>query len=111
MAQWLFPEVERAEAERALFEALRGLSPFSAWPDDEIESAAAAVIDADMAFIQASGSDQGEVYDEVAAFKAIRQALKQVLGHRSGRQLGELTEYATEAWEAYLDAVGVIDWE
>jgi hypothetical protein len=110
MADMIFPNVERDDAERAIYGALRAIRALGDWTDEELIRAAKTFIDADLHYMSQAGVDRGEVYNEEKAYKEIRAALK-VSSKRPGRQVAELVEYAMEAWEAYLDAAGAIEWD
>ena len=102
--------IDRQEGEIALYGALRAIEALRPLGDDELRRAAAAVIEADIAYMRQAGVDKGAAYDEDAAFSASRCALSAALPKRQ-QYWDELADFAMEAWEVYLDAAGVIDWE
>lgn len=105
-----FPNIDREEGRIALQGALRAIEALRPLGDDELETAADAAIAADLNYMQKAGVDAGNVYDEDAAFTAIKKAIAAALPKR--REYWEdLTDFAMEGWEVYLDAAGVIDWE
>lgn len=106
----VFPNIDREEGGLALFGALRAVEGFRALPDEDLQCAAKAVIDADLAYMAKAGVDKGEVYDEDAAFLAIKRALATALPKRR-ENWDDLADFAMEAWEIYLDAAGVIEWD
>ena len=105
-----FPNIDREEGKTALFGALRAIEALRPITDEELNRAAEAVIAADLDYMTKAGVDRGEVYDEDAAFLAIKRALAAALPKRRG-DWDELADFAMEAWEIYLDAAGVIEWD
>lgn len=106
----VFPNIDREEGRVALQGALRAIEALRSLTDEELESAATAVIEADLEYMRRAGVDKGNVYDEDAAFAAIKKSIAAALPQRRA-QWEDLTDFAMEAWEIYLDAAGVIDWE
>lgn len=105
-----FLGIDRREGEFALFGALRAIEGLRSLGDEELHAAARTVVAADIAYMKKAGVDKGAAYDEDAAFLASKRALAAALPKRRA-YWDDLADFAMEAWEVYLDAAGVIDWE
>ena len=105
-----FPNIDREEGQLALYVALRAIEALRPLTDEELRLAANTAIDADMKYMAEAKVDRGAVYDEEAAFLAIKRAMAAALPQRRAHW-EDLADFAMEAWEVYLDAAGVIEWD
>ncbi|MGI6192317.1 MAG: hypothetical protein ACOYI3_01955 [Christensenellales bacterium] len=63
-------------------------------------------IQLDLSFMERTGVSDGEPYDEDAAFSFLKEGLKKKMP-----RMAYLAEDFADAWEAYLDGAGFIEWD
>ncbi|MGI6151186.1 MAG: hypothetical protein ACOYIR_04455 [Christensenellales bacterium] len=74
--------------------------------DEALRDFARTAIELDLEFMERTGVNDGELYDEDAAFSHLKSGLA-----KKNPRLAWLAEDFSEAWEEYLDNAGYIDWD
>jgi len=106
----LLRQIDKVEGCHAVFQAMRVIENFRALKDDELAAMVNCAIDADLTYMQQAGIDEGKAYDEDAAFSEITRALRRAYAN-DALSIDDFVEDYMEAWEVYLDSIGLIEWE
>ena len=93
-----------------LLEKFKTQGDFLIFGEEKLKTMVAALIEADAAYQKAAGVDQGEVYDDDAAYEFLHNAL----GARFPEDkmyLMRLCDDFLDYNEEYLEQAGLIEWE
>ncbi len=94
----------------AVYAGLRSIEGLRTIDDDTLRAMIDAAIAADIAYMENAGVEEGAPYDEDDAFSAISGALRKRFPARKALVASFVDDYL-EAWEVYLESVGLIEWD
>ncbi len=104
-------EFSAEERRKSVLEAFRDKGDFPAIMDEKtLESLLDAVIELDEAYMAESGANDGAVYDDDAAYDYMHAGLCGRFPDYRAYMMRFVEDYL-EYNEAYLESVGLIDWE
>jgi hypothetical protein len=104
-------EYDQAEAKRYILENFRKQGDFAEIMDEKtLEKMVGAVMAHDAAFMKAVGVEEGEVYDDDAAFDYMHEKMAAQFADYKMYMLRLVEDYL-DYNERYLDSLGLIDWE
>ena len=105
----MWEELDRAEAAKAVSQALCALPACKNLSPALVEEIAARAIDVDLGYMEKADVFSGEAYDEDEAYAALCKGLSAAFPKLSG--LDSLMDDYMEAFEIYLDSIGAIAWD
>ncbi|NLI53490.1 MAG: hypothetical protein GX417_04115 [Clostridiales bacterium] len=104
-------EYSEAEAKAYILGCFREQGDFAEVADDaQLEKMVSAVMAHDAAFMKQTGADEGEVYDDDAAYDYMYEKMTAQFPDFKTYMLRLVEDYMDYS-ERYLDSLGLIDWE
>ena len=103
-------EYSKADARSYIAAKFEQQGDFNILPKGVFEKMLDTVMDVDEVFMQESGVNDGEVYDDDKAFEYMMQKLQETFPEQKMYVMRFVEDYM-EYDEAYLESVGLIDWE
>ena len=103
-------EYSRADARTYIADKFDRQGDFNILPKDVFERMLDKVMDLDEAFMAQSGVNEGAVYDDDQAFDYMMKQLQEAFPEQKMYAMRFVEDYM-EYDEAYLESVGLIDWE
>lgn len=104
-------EYNEAEAKAYILNCFREQGDFAEIMDDAtLDKMVSAVMAHDAAFMKTSGADEGEVYDDDAAYDYMYEKMTAQFSEYKAYMLRLVEDYL-DYNERYLDSLGLIDWE
>ena len=104
-------EYNEQDAKAYILNCFREQGDFAEITDEKtLGEMVAAVMAHDAAFMKASGADEGEVYDDDAAYDYMHEKMSEQFADHKMYMLRLVEDYM-DYNERYLDSLGLIDWE
>ncbi len=104
-------EYSEVEAKAYILNCFREQGDFSEIVDEKtLDEMVSAVMALDAAFMKESGADEGEVYDDDAAYDFMHAKMSEQFAEQKMYMLRLVEDYM-DYNERYLDSLGLIDWE
>ena len=103
-------EYSRTDARAYIAGKFADQGDFNILPKDVFEKMLDKVMDLDEAFMDQSGVNDGLVYDDDQAFEYMMNGLQEAFPEQKMYAMRFVEDYM-EYDEAYLESVGLIDWE
>ena len=103
-------EYSKADARAYISGKFDQQGDFGILPKDMFEKMLDKVMDLDEAFMAQTGVNDGEVYDDDAAFEYMMKELQAAFPEQKMYAMRFVEDYM-EYDEAYLESAGLIDWE
>ena len=103
-------EYSRTDARAYIADKFAKQGDFSILPKDVFEKMLDTVMDLDEAFMDQAGVNDGAVYDDDKAFEYMMCELQTAFPEQKMYAMRFVEDYM-EYDEAYLESVGLIDWE
>ena len=103
-------EYSRADARAYIADKFDRQGDFNILPKDVFERMLDKVMDLDEAFMAETGVNDGQVYDDDQAFEYMMKGLQEAFPEQKMYAMRFVEDYM-EYDEAYLESVGLIDWE
>jgi len=104
-------EYDEAQAKAYILECFQEQGDFSEIADAKtMDEMVSAVMALDAAFMHESGADEGEVYDDDAAYDYLHERMMERFPDHKMYLLRFVEDYLDYS-ERYLDSLGLIDWE
>ena len=103
-------EYSRAEAWAYIAGKFAEQGDFNIFSKDVFEKMLDKVMDLDDAFMDQSGVNDGQAYDDDQAFEYMMQGLQEAFPEQKMYAMRFVEDYM-EYDEAYLESAGLIDWE
>ena len=96
------------DAAQALSKKLAKHPAFASLAEQEREQAVLALVQLDLRFMEDTGVDRGEPYDEDAGFNFLVKGLKRTFPALDAEAAADAF---TDVWDAYLEEQGALEWE
>ncbi len=104
-------EYNEVEAKQYILNCFREQGDFSEITDEKtLDEMVSAVMALDAAYMKESGADEGEVYDDDAAYDYMFAKMTEQFTDYKMYMLRLVEDYM-DYNERYLDSLGLIDWE
>ncbi len=103
-------EYSKADAKAFIANKFDQQGDFKILPKDILEKMLDKVMDLDESFMAETGVNDGKVYDDDQAFEYMMQKLQEAFPEQKMYAMRFVEDYM-EYDEAYLESVGLIDWE
>ena len=104
-------EYSEVEAKAYILNCFREQGDFAEITDEKtLDAMVTAVMAHDAAFMKTSGADEGEVYDDDAAYDYMHEKMMAKFAEHKMYMLRLVEDYM-DYNERYLDSLGLIDWD
>ncbi|MEZ4508602.1 MAG: hypothetical protein R2881_02780 [Eubacteriales bacterium] len=104
-------EYDEAEAKAYILDCFRQQGDFAEITDEKtLDEMVGAVMAHDAAYMKESGADEGEVYDDDAAYDYMHAKMSAQFADYKMYMLRLVEDYM-DYNERYLESLGLIDWE
>ncbi len=106
----MYADIDLAEMKKYILGKFEAEGDFSFLKEDELPRMVDALLALDEQYMQQSGADAGEVYDDDAAYELIFAGMQKSFAQYKMYAM-RLTEDYMDFAEEYLASVGAIEWE
>ena len=96
------------DAAREIAASLKDSPAFATLDDAARETAVLSLIQLDLRFMEDTGVDKGQPYDEDAGFAFLERGLKRVF---PALNASDAADAFTDAWDTFLEDHGALEWE
>ena len=103
-------EYSEKDAHAFILGAFREQGDFLILGEETLDQMVAAILEEDAAYMHSSGADEGEVYDDDAAYEYMFQRMQERFPAQKMYAMRFVEDYL-EYNERYLDSIGAIEWE
>lgn len=103
-------EIDNAAALKYVLDKFKEKGDYSFLKEGELENMVAAMQEMDEEYMRTTGVDNGEFYDDEAAFEQLFAGMKERFPEYKMYCM-RLAEDYMDYYENYLDSIGAIEWE